>query len=282
MRPPIRLSIACAVVSLWSLLGVAGTTEASTVCPESRVRSHLSLIQTMPSIRRVPSNGILPFAPNDLRLLRPLTPLVVDDDSVSFRLESLRSGRSHRLGWRIAVQVARLGPSGRELGTLQARRAWLRGRRDFAAAPLILTVHLPQRSFYRVDLIVRDAENQILGRYSEYVRRVAYRVDAKLRSNRDSVAAGGVVAVRVINVGTASVSYSPMLQLERLAREGQWIQEPTDYHWPPVAVDLPGGSAGKCEAYRLPKELVPGSYRLSKQIDAGRRQLKIYATFSVD
>jgi hypothetical protein len=250
-------------------------------CPAAQVTDYLRGFRKMLPVRRVPSSGILPFGPSDLRLVGS-GGLLPGGGRVGFQLGSNVSGRKHRLGWRVEVDVRPVNRNGVARQPLQVKLIELNRVRSFWRNPLEVMTHLPPRpAFYRMDIAIEKSNGVSLGRFGDYVRVVPYRIRAKLVLGSAKYLAGELATARVENPGTVGLSFGPRLRLEQRTASG-WIEAPgAPAFWPPIAFEIQAGAVGKCERYRLPVALDSSFYRLSKQVEAGRKSFDIRSVFQV-
>jgi hypothetical protein len=106
-------------------------------------------------------------------------------------------------------------------------------------------------------------------------------VKARIVSNPKAITPGGVLSVRIENPGTTSILYGVALRVEQWTLAG-WREPPgPEIFWPPTATTIEAGGTGRCERLRLNDDLETGRYRVSKEVDAGKKTLTVYAPFTV-
>ena len=278
-----RCSLAFATIVLLSasLSGPASAQPASYQCPAPGTPDYLAPLRTLPSIKRVPSSGIIPFAPHSLRL-EPTSDLVVGKGPVGFRISAVGDGQRVTLDWWAELSVAQVNQKGLAVNSLPVKRFWLGDAEMLSRKPRELTTAVPARSgFYRSTLVVRSVSGELLGRYSEYARVVPPRVKVTLSLTRATAVAGETLHLRVQNQGTVGVTIGQTLSLERRAVNG-WEHVPVGSGFgAPYAFDISGGTVGPCERLLLPSALGPGGYRISKVVLVGSKRLRIYSPFTV-
>jgi hypothetical protein len=132
--------------------------------------------------------------------------------------------------------------------------------------------------------ILAGADN-LLGSFSRYIRVVRPRIRARLGINGGIFRQGEVVATRVENSGTSTLTYGDPFRVERV--DGvEWSVVPA-WHGGVFRGDAPVGWSGFCSAgFLILPEYEPGHYRVVKQVWArghgtGRRAFDLVATFDV-
>lgn len=85
--------------------------------------------------------------------------------------------------------------------------------------------------------------------------------------NRGKVTPGGWIYARLANFGLDSAGYSRQFGIERRTPSG-WEVDPSSPPgpWPKVKGLLRPDGAGRCFAFQVPPEQVPGSYRFSTKV----------------
>lgn len=279
-----KVGASVAVVGLmWVVLG-GGFARASTQCPSGSSVNYLAPVEALPQIRTVPLDGELGFGPAGLRLEPPWSSLLAGGGSVGFELGSSASTstRSFRLGWRMRLDATRISAAGRSLDTVRTKVARLGSSRVLGSNPIAIRVRLPKSSaLYRLDIAFMDSHARPLGKYSEYVRVLPYRVKAELALMPTNVKSGSALSFIIKNRSTLTLEYGRGVLIDEKTPDGKWIPYPLPMGWGGSVIGLPPGVTGPCRYITLPDDLLPGAYRLSKEVTVGKKDFTISAPFSV-
>jgi hypothetical protein len=201
-----------------------------------------------------------------------------------FRIEARAASRRMHFGWDVTLRAFRVKGQGAN-GPLRLpnRRVRLGDIEDLASKPIEVWTRVPQQpAFYRLDIEIRDLAGNLLSDYSEYLRVLRSFVKARLTLNSHTFDPGDVIFARVENAGSTDLVYGAELAAEAPDGNGGWSNVPgTPTSWPQYAEMIGGGAAGSCERLRLPTDLAPGGYRISKHATAASRSLTLRATFQV-
>lgn len=108
-------------------------------------------------------------------------------------------------------------------------------------------------------------------------------IKARLAISGTAVKPGGVLRIRLENLGAGHLSYGFAYELARQAH-GSWIKLPTGPFFAPL-LGLPAGTASPCQIVKIPRDEDPGRYRVTKKLGrVGSDQtsrLVVRATFRV-
>jgi hypothetical protein len=90
--------------------------------------------------------------------------------------------------------------------------------------------------------------------------------------------------MRLENFGTATIYFGYEFDLEILT-EGEWLPSSAEpVGWPSVGLGVGGGRTERCQRFRLPADLMPGRYRITKRFTtkpAGHHEVAAAAQFDV-
>lgn len=177
--------------------------------------------------------------------------------------------RDPLVDWQVTARLLELDEAGGVVGEVDRGRLWIHRVRGLGELKLYLDP--PRRpAFYRYDIQFKDRDGKQLGAYSEYLKVVAPFWRPSVAVNRAQYKPGQLVLSRVENFGTEAVYYGEGYGVQRLQAGGAWKSVPRltpngSLLW--LGIQGPG-SAGRCSALRLPKDVAPGTYRIVK--DVGR------------
>jgi len=233
------------------------------------VRNYERPLDRLPKLQRVPQSGKLPFGPHRLKLdggglggrVR------VDEGSFGYTFYNDSYRRKLRLDWVVTAQMRALDPKGHVLRTIDRGHVRI-GRVNNANPPGLYLDVLPEVGFYRFDIQFANRGGSRLGAFSDYVRVVESRLDARLGINGRRFRQGGWVSTRVNNVGTASVYYGADFSVQRF-EDPDWQPVPEalrGYGWPLYLGILGPGARGRCSGFEISSELGAGRYRIVKEI----------------
>lgn len=253
----------------FSLSAVAAPVKAEPrFCTMPLARDYLEPLRNLPHIRELPETGRLPGATRSVQIVPTLGPLAVGGGRAGVAL-SLRSPAREEvhLNWHIEVQLKRLDAHGRVRYTAgRAQRSVHALKRENYTA---ISVKMPGRNgLYRMDLQIRSTIGELLGMYSQYLRRVKPRTAVRLRTNMKTFHAGETAYVRLENPGTTAVQFGESVNVERYVNS-TWMREamvPTYYFG--VLLEMGGGGAYECRAFPITETAEPGLWRFSQRVDS--------------
>lgn len=252
-------------------------------CPKGTTIDLAAPSRAFAPIHRVPQSGVVPFGPGQLRM-ESMGAVFAGGGLGGFRLFAEGpSQHSYKLGWTVTLDVVRLDVRGSEEGIAYTRRFDLEKPVKLGHEPVEVAAPVASRpAFYRLDLSIRGSGSRLLGAYSEYLRVVSPTLRSRLVLSAKSFRPGDIVAARLENNGTKDLVVEPGLKLEHHFKMG-WMPVGGPEWLPPVAIEasLPGGEVWGCERFKLPADLAPGLYRLSKAVSVGSREIGTYAYFRV-
>lgn len=285
-----------AVVPLFALgaTGASGRSPSSAshegFCGPRVARNFLKPLARMRPISRVPGSERLSFGPQGL-VLEAKGGLVVGGGSVGFSLRNPSGRGTAHLTWKASTQLVKVDLKGAGLRRLASKQRRVRSVADSQAKRFLLEV--PGRpAYYRVDISFRDDEsNRILGRFSEYIRVVRPRFDARLLISKSVARPGDLLSIRLANHGTEGISsrsHNWRFQVERFDGE-KWAvapgNPPTEKHILLIR-KLGAGEMDKCISFRVSSTEPPGLYRVSMYVDRNlqtdkNRRVQVTAGFEV-
>ncbi len=291
-----RLSNVCGSLLICTLLVVSAlcldaAPSAATVvgerCPTAPTRDLSAPMRGFPPVRQVPASGYLPFGPA-AQLFSLSGSVQAGSGPLGFSLLLHRKPALRwRLGWQMDLRVIKLDARGNERGLVAQRKTTLGLEQELGEEEAVVSAPVSDASaYFRLDVAIRKKNGVMLGRYSEYVRVLPARIDAKLLLSANVVEPNDPILSRIQNRGSVAIAYEPeQLRLERRTKTG-WtgVQEETSSPWwPPVARAelVPGGSLGSCTGRRIPSGAAPGTYRLSERFSAAKHPYPLHAEFQV-
>lgn len=262
-------------------------------CGTRLAKNYLRPLARMTRIRRAPSSGKIPFGPPGLNLEAIGGALIVGGGLAGFGFSDDAVERVRRLNWDVSARLVRVNARGEEVEALDSKRRRIGTVEGNAIKDLLFRV--PGRpAFYRVDIVLRRLGSQtILGEFSNYLRVVRPRFDARLLVSQSAVDRGGVVSARLANFGTETLSsISPDWQFSVQRFDGEkWVaaasDPPTERHKPMVQ-KLLAGQMDSCVRLRIPSLEEPGRYRFSmvvnrnKEAESKNRAVTLTTEFIVD
>jgi len=145
-----------------------------------------------------------------------------------------------------------------------------------------LVFQVGRPAFYRVDVTFSDRWGRQIKRYSEYFRVLVRRVDVAISLAHQRLRPGDVVESIVENRGTTLLELGEEFAIDQYA-DGAWHQdELTPPGFISIGYVILGGSGYACRTIRLPADVEPGHYRLTKSVDvAGGSKRLLSADFYV-
>lgn len=260
-------------------------------CSSRVARDFLQPLARMASISRVPNSGRLPFAPRGLSLEARGGRLVVGAGWVGFGFSDEAIEQVRHLNWDVSARISEVDARGRvaiHLGSKRRRIGSIIGNRidDF------LFRVSDEPAYYRVDISFRRiGHDRVLGRFSNYVRVVRPRFDAKLLISGSVARQGEALSLRLANFGTeaiSSISHDWNFAVHRF--DGQeWIVAPGNplpQKHKPIIRRLRAGQMGECIRFLVPASETPGLYRFSMVVNRNlvrgqSRRMQLTADFEI-
>jgi hypothetical protein len=244
-------------------------------------------LSRLPDIRKIPSSGKLPFAPDRLKIYSSTaSPVLTDGGLFGYTFFDSQFKGTLRLGWDVGAKLHAISDHGRLMEELD--RGHIKVNKVSNVDPPTLSLNVPAKvGFYRFDVQLTDNNSRILGEFSEYLRVVPLRVGVRLGINGRRFGAGQVVVTRVENTGTSQVTYGAAYRVERSTRDGwRGVPELNRRPFPAYQGILPAGGAGRCGGFKVTPNFQPGSYRITRDVgvasSAGAmRSREVAATFSI-
>jgi hypothetical protein len=189
-----------------SVLGIPGVASAadsaeseSGFCGPRLATNFLRPLEKLLPIRQVPQSGRLAFAPKALKLEVIGGDLAVGGGEIGFGFSDEAVGQVRTLNWVVSAELSKVGSAG--AGRRSKRRVRLGALRGNRIPSLLFKVP-GAPAIYRVDIrIARAGSNHVLGEFSNYVRVVKPRFDAKLLSSSRVVYGGERLSTRLANFG---------------------------------------------------------------------------------
>lgn len=260
------------------LIGVPSSVAFAAACPKRYEHDYFSPFRNLPKVRPIPASGHLPFSPQHL-VVRTKSSLLVGGGAAGILIGSDSPRGIYRLAWTVNVTVRRIDPVGSPRGTVGSRAVRLWQQRSFWNQPLSLYLRVPNRPGLYENEVTFSKDQRQLGKFTQYVRVVPRRVEARLTLGQAGYAGGETLFARIENRGTVQLSYGPGLALEWW-NSGLWqeVGSPTFFGGP--AIGIQPGASGRCEHLALPTDLQSGHYRVSKPVDG--RNASVRAYFNVD
>jgi hypothetical protein len=265
--------VAAALVGVSLLLGTllmvsteAGAAGSSPFCKERMVRDFEKPLRSLPKLRPVPERP--PFAPPSTSLSELGNAVLVLEDGetgrVGYGFSAPNSDRRFPLHWGVVGQAVQVSTEG------EAIRPITRVRRRVGVVSLASLNNLSFRfeipsdtGLYRVDLVFRDKDRKLLGRYGHYFRVMRPRISVELVADPSIVHPGEDIYHRLLNTGNVPVGYAAPFSVEQFDGTG-WARYPWSTRWLRPLFRLPGGLAGRCQVFRVPEDMPPGVYRFRK------------------
>lgn len=128
-----------------------------------------------------------------------------------------------------------------------------------------------QPAFYRLDTTFRRISGQRLAHYSEYIRLVKPKFNARLAVSATTAASGDTLSFRIKNPGTEQLRFGEAFSIEQF-NGSAWVDYPADIGpWRRILRSLSAGQLGKCQSFTIPVDMPTGRYRVRKSLlrDAG-------------
>lgn len=224
-------------------------------------------LSQLSSVPEPPVDGDLPFGPKTVYLFGGWGRIIPVGQSFGYELGSRNYFGRTPLKWTLRARmfaVSRSGQTGPEVDFEELYINMIRSRDEHK----LYLDPLRRPGFYRYDFEIVDADGHVLSIYSNYLKvftKLFWK--PRLGLSRDTVQPGQRVLSRVENFGTEYVSYGEAFGVQRL-EGGKWIAVPEVRPrgwllW--LGMAGPGG-AGRCSALYLPDDVLPGHYRIVKEV----------------
>jgi hypothetical protein len=253
---------------------VSGTSRGGPRAPRTGsivVRSFEAPLFKLPTVRRLPRSGHLPFGPPTVTI-RPSRVgvgdrLRVGGGKFGYALVNHQQRSTVPLQWSVVTKMHMLGAHGRPVKTVSTSTRSIHA----IAAGIVRRLLLPTSSVpgvYRFDLLIRSEDGRNRVRYQDYVRVLAPVLDVRLGSNSKAYAGGDIVFGRLENLGTQLIRDLPEYRVERQLADSTWQGlGPRGLGWPRSPAPLLGAGKARCLEFRVPNDATPGRYRIVKQIE---------------
>lgn len=243
-------------------------------CSARLAKDYLQPLSRMAPITRVPGSGKLPFGPSGLRLEARGGRLVVGPGLVGFGISDEAVGQVRRLNWDLSLRLVKVDARGGQLAIRGVKRRRIGSVRGNQNHELLLPVS-GSPGYFRVDIAFRHSRSRrFLGEFSNYVRVVRPRVDARLLLSAPVVHRGEAISARLANFGTENLwSGSPDWGFSVQRFEGaDWIALPAGLpsRRKPLIQTLPAGRMSQCMSIRVSEFERPGLYRVSAVANRSR------------
>lgn len=218
----------------------------------------------LPPIHEAPAVGYQPSAPYRVRLERYSGSLVVPGTPYWIHLTD-ETRRQVSRGWRMRAQLLFLGRDGRPVA--EVSHAHLpppaRGER-WSERKLRLRVG-DSPGYYRLDYQIGGG-NRPPRAYSAYLRAEPAHGEARLAIDRRAVRPGETLGSRVESLGTEDITFGNAAWIEHRV-DGVWSKVPMAIYSDLVRYGIPTGAASACSGTEVPDLVLPGTYRLVKEVD---------------
>ncbi len=224
-------------------------------------------------LRKLPApaaNGRIGFGPAGV-FLKPLPRLLTGAGPVGYTLSLRPSAPVAHLDWNVTTILSKVDRRGRFAGKLKRVRRHVSKLSRKEDADVRFRVG-SRAAFYRVIAVFRDAAGQKLGTYGFYFRVVPPTQGAHLILDGDSYRHGETVVGRIDNPASETVFYGTPFAIERPQGSG-WALAPESPQgdWTmPLYATSPGRTGQFCSRFRIPADMTPGRYRMSKQASVGK------------
>lgn len=259
--------LAISIATVLAAVPLEEANAATAFCQRKVLRNFAKPLQEMPKLRHLSSNGVLPGSPRGLQV-SPFNPLLNGPGSIGVVVEKRTQDGPQWDDWMIKVKLWQVSIEGikvRKEGTRVANLSEPDDRRD-----LIFKVAQKPR-FYRADIELWRKGSSTHGRYAEYFRVLNRTVDTKLRVERDRYRQGETAFIRLDNFGNVIMSYGELYTVE-LYNERGWTLVP-ELTGPSFAklLGVGRGSSSACQRVPLIGNLLPGKYRITKELSVWPR-----------
>jgi hypothetical protein len=256
-------------LGLLALSHAAGAAEPSQFCRDRLVHDYEKPLRALPKLRAIPEHPS--FAPPNTSLYGPKRSVLVLSDGEAERVEygfsaARDSDRRFSLHWTITGRADQVNAKGEVLRSVGQKERRVGVVDEAAFNRLFLALALPSDvGLYRVELVFRDRDRTVLGRYGQYFRIVRPRISVQLALSPPIVHPGQVMNTRLLNFGTATIRYGEPFRVEQFDGS-RWVGYPLNINWHRPLFRLHGGQAGRCQALRIPEDMAPGAYRFRKPL----------------
>ena len=286
------VTFSCIGLLLWSVPSWSSENTAH-FCRDQLIHDYEQPLKSLPVLRhRVPSEGLIPFAPHDIRLERTGFNRIVEPDvgfGYRFRIDraTYRSGalrRPLKLHWKVATtlrKISRIGQTQRVIAMSHKRLPEVRYAKQLE---FLVSAGV---GIYRLDIFFEKYDGRKLGHYSEYFRVTPVRVNVRIAVSATSFHPGETAFSRIDNFGTAMVlvpGEAPSSGIERY-KDGVWKEVPRESETPVIDTEefILGGYAGSCLGFRIPESASSGVYRFARHVNpfGPYRSRLLTAEFSV-
>ena len=251
-------------------------------CRDGAVLDYGAPLRRMLPPSKGPPVGSLPFLPGGLHLDRLGSRVGVGPTRVGFVLGNGSNGRREmNSGWEARSTLTAVRAGGRASRIVGKKRQSADRVISGAVDSMNLAMfRLPARkAFYRLKVVLqRGPETHA---YWEYYRVLPRRVDLRLALSSASLAPGEKLSWRMENFGTLPLFYGLEYRVERL-EASSWVVDPSSPDgFPAVGFFMDSGGASDCQSLRLPADMQPGLYLLSKGVEVGGGDRRVVSEFSV-
>jgi len=254
----------------WSMATASGHDERGPrFCQRNPVKDYLAAVKQVVPLHEVPVSRKLPFAPQGLLVYAyPESPLV-GRGAVGFGIADEAVNWPRHLDWIVSASLSRVSAKGRVLKVIRRKTRRIGTRRlniNENLGPRFAVPGAP--AYYRVDISFKTFRGDVLGTYAEYSRVMKPRFDVDMRINDSVVEPGQVLRARLENLGTEPVLAELDVSVEK--REGPEWRSVARVNNRGRVVDarafVYGGYAGRCFAYRIPRDAGEGEYRITERL----------------
>jgi hypothetical protein len=121
------------------------------------------------------------------------------------------------------------------------------------------------RGFFDIEYRLSNHLGGEIAEFSETVRVMRSTTRARLSVERRVIRSGGVLRLRIDNLGTRTVTASLGIDVSRRVR-GRWIKVRPEHPAFGLRYGVRGGEAGRCESLRFSRDAPAGLYRIRKKI----------------
>jgi Bacterial Ig-like domain len=250
-------------------------------CRIGVVRDYEAPLRQMPPVRHTRASGRIPGGPDGLRLL-PQARVQSSSGQVGFFADSKTPRGLWWRGWEAEALLWKITSSGKTSGRLPRRKRFPSEVAPTTQRQLGFRVS-DKPAFYRIDLTFRQESTGKRRQISEYFRIVRRYIDIRLTADRAAYHTGETVMFRLENFGSVLMGYGYSFRTERLnASTWESVPELTG----PTSAVLLGIDLGlhtKCQRLPLTEGVLPGRYRVTKQVFPWmRRRARTYVWTEFD
>ncbi len=228
----------------------------------------------------------VPFGPSTIRIaasrLGDGQRLRVGGGKFGMVFVNLSRRSTGKLSWRGVASIASVDRGGQAARQLTKRSFSI----PSLGAKMRRQILLPAGSMpgiYRFDLALESKDQKHHARFSDFVRVLTPKVEARLAIKRTIYRPGDSIYARVENLGSTVVRDSSEYVVEVEEPSGAWTRVG------PVGVGFPRGPGlplgpgrARCFGLQVPSGAAHGDYRLTKQIEVGPSVLSLTRDFSVE